>query len=195
MQSAKLPLTFPRRLQDNPSYLNFGSEAGRVLYGEDIYVGYRYYEKTAIEPLFPFGHGLSYTTFALSDLAIATTNGQSSSDASSDEAVISLSVAVTNTGPRDGAEVVQVYVSPVAPSIGRPVKELKGFKKVSVAKGRTEEVEVRLEERYATSFWDEERGAWKAEKGRYRVLVGTSSRGEMLEKEYEVAETRWWTGL
>ncbi|KAE8452757.1 hypothetical protein EG329_013029 [Mollisiaceae sp. DMI_Dod_QoI] len=147
--SAKLPLSFPKRLQDNPAFLNYRTERGRTLYGEDIYVGYRWYEMLDLPALFPFGHGLSYTTFKYSDLTVAQT-----------EKDLKVSVKVSNTGDRDGAEVVQVYVSQENPSIKRPKKELKGFKKVTLKKGESRVVEVSIETKYATSFWDEIRNAW-----------------------------------
>ena len=183
-KSGKLSITFPVRIQDNPSYLNYRSERGRVLYGEDVYVGYRYYDTTRIAPLFPFGHGLSYTQFELSNLVVSSTS-----------ASIDVNVDVKNIGDRSGAEVIQLYVTAYEPSIKRPEKELKGFKKIVVEKGARETVGIQVERKYAASFWDEEREAWVMEKGRYRVLVGNSSRGKMLEGMFEVGETEWWTGL
>ncbi|RZL13274.1 MAG: hypothetical protein EOO62_08625, partial [Hymenobacter sp.] len=119
--SAKLPLTIPKRVNDNPAFLNYYSEAGRTLYGEDVYVGYRWYDKVEIDPLFAFGHGLSYTTFELKDLHLAKADSQAT-----------VNVTVSNTGSRAGAEVVQVYVVPPPSSqttskTRRPIKELKGF--------------------------------------------------------------------
>ena len=183
-KSGKLSLTFPVHLRDNPSYLNYGSERGRVLYGEDIFVGYRYYDTAAIAPLFPFGHGLSYTCFELSNLVV-----------SSEPSTVKISVDVGNGGDRAGAEVIQVYVTAREPSVRRPEKELKGFRKILVKEGTKESVEVELDRKYAASFWDEERMAWIIEKGKYRIFVGNSSRGKMLEGEFEVEKTEWWTGL
>ncbi|KAJ9414695.1 hypothetical protein QL093DRAFT_2594471 [Fusarium oxysporum] len=114
--SGKLPLSFPRRLQDTPTFLNFGSERGRVIYGEDIYVGYRYYEKVDRDVLYPFGHGLSYTTFTYDKLNLASSH---------------VSFEITNSGSVPGAEVSQLYIAAdeATSSIQRPKKELKGFKK------------------------------------------------------------------
>ena len=185
--SGKLSISFPSRLSDNPSYLNWGSERGRVLYGEDVYVGYRYYDKVGRPALFPFGHGLSYTTFRFSPVIV--------SFVTKDSETVSVILNVTNGGSRAGAEVVQVYVAPVSPSIKRPVKELKGFKKVFLNAGETKAVEIYLELKYAISFRDEERKAWTAEKGKYKVLVGNSSQADFKEGEFMVEETWWWNGL
>jgi len=183
--AGKLPLTFPVRNEDNPAFLNFKSDKGRALYGEDVFVGYRYYEKAKREVLFPFGHGLSYTSFALSDLSVHL-------DAPNDS--VSVSVEVRNTGDRTGAEVVQVYVAPKAPSVTRPVKELKGFEKVVLERGERRTVEIELRVRDAISFWDEQRDAWCAEKGEYEVVVGNSSEGGLREG-FVVGETVFWRGL
>ncbi|TVY67525.1 putative beta-glucosidase I [Lachnellula suecica] len=182
--SAKLPLTFPVRLQDNPAFLNYRTERGRTLYGEDIYVGYRWYEMLDLPPLFAFGHGLSYTTFSLSDLKVEKSDKD-----------LNVSVKVTNTGDRAGAEVVQVYVAQKSPSIKRPVKELKGFKKVFLGKGESKVVQVPIEVKYAASFWDEVRKAWIVEKDEYAVLVGTSSQEVPLKGTFEVEKTFWWNGI
>lgn len=188
--SGKLSLSFPRRVEDNPAFLNYRSEAGRVLYGEDVYVGYRYYEKLKREVNFPFGHGLSYTTFAFSDLEV---------DVESEEGVLLVSVAVTNTGSVAGAQVVQVYVSQDKPTIQRPVKELKGFAKVFLKAGECEIVRVTVPIKYACSYFDEKRDQWILEKGAYRVVVSDSSEiveDKALEKRFEISkETSWWSGV
>lgn len=184
--SGKLPLSFPARNEDNPAFLNYRSERNRVLYGEDVYIGYRFYEKTKKEVAFPFGHGLSYTTFSLSNLKL---DMQDNSDK------ISVSVNVSNTGNIGGSQVVQVYVAQEAPSINRPVKELKGFAKVHVEKNETKIAHITLSKKYATSFWDEARDSWISEKGRYAVLVGDSSSNITLESSFEVQKTAWWRGL
>ena len=182
--SAKLPLSFPKRNEDNPAFLNFRSERGRTVYGEDVYIGYRFYEKTKKEVAFPFGHGLSYSTFKIQDVKV--------SDGPEE---ITVKAAVVNTGQVDGAEVVQVYISQHSPSINRPVKELKGFGKVSVKAGGKESVEVKINKKYACSFWDEDRDAWIMEEDKFDVLVGNSSDGVSKAGEIRVAETRWWNGL
>jgi beta-glucosidase len=186
--SGKLPLSFPVRLEDNPTFFNFRSERGRVLYGEDVYIGYRFYETTKKQVLWPFGWGLSYTSFQISGLRVT----QSSVDPTSK---LTISVDVANTGTTDGAEVVQVYVSQRQPSIRRPEKELKGFKKVFVPSDTSQNVEIEIERKYATSFWDEERQQWVEESGVYDILVGTSSVEISARETFEVERTTWWSGL
>ena len=180
----KLPLSFPVREEDNPAFLNYRAEKGRTIYGEDVYVGYRFYEKTQKAVAFAFGHGLSYTTFEISDLSV-----------SDGEQEITVSATVSNTGERDGSEVVQVYISQQEPSINRPPKELKGFTKVHVKKGGKENVQVKISKKYATSFFDEERESWVMEKDSYQVWVGGSSEGCVMAGKVEVGETGWWNGL
>ncbi|KAK8233487.1 beta-glucosidase [Phyllosticta capitalensis] len=183
--SGKLPLSFPVRNEDNPAFLNYRSERGRTLYGEDVYVGYRFYEKVQREVLFPFGWGLSYTTFEMSNLRVE--------DSTSGKLVVR--VDVKNTGSQRGAQVVQVYVSQEAPSINRPVKELKGFSKVWLDPGEQKEVRVELDKKYATSFWDEGAEAWTSEADEYSILVGDSSVSTPLRAGFGVAKTSWWKGL
>ena len=188
--SAKLPLSFPVRLEDNPSFLNFRSERGRVLYGEDIYVGYRYYERAKVTPQFSFGHGLSYTSFSRSNLTI-----KSSPEGSTlDNETVTATVTVKNTGKVAGAEIVQLWIVPPKTGVNRPVRELKGFNKVTLQPGEEKKVDVVVEKKLATSWWDEQRGAWASEKGVYQVLIiGTGD--EELRGEFEVQKTRFWTGL
>ncbi|KAJ5579629.1 uncharacterized protein N7459_005614 [Penicillium hispanicum] len=190
--SAKLPITFPRRLQDNPSYINFRSERGRVLYGEDIYVGYRYFEKSDVAPAFPFGHGLSYTTFTRSELKLSTVPEQPKYSESGEP--ITASVTVTNTGSLAGAEVVQLWVIPPTTDVNRPVRELKAFQKVFLQPGESKTVQLVVEKKLAASWWDEQREQWISEKGRYQVAV-TGTGAEELRGEFEVGKTRFWLGL
>lgn len=182
--SGKLPLSFPFRNEDNPAFLNYRSEHNRVLYGEDVYMGYRFYEMTKKDVAFPFGHGLSYTSFDISDLSI---------DVTGDE--VTVSTKVTNTGSVDGAQVVQVYVSQEAPKVNRPPKELKGFTKVHVKAGESVTARVQFLKKYATSYWDEGRDEWVSTKGKYTVHVGDSSQNTPLKGVFEVAQTTWWKGL
>ena len=166
--SGKLPVTFPVRLEDSPAFIN-GSYPGcrEVIYGEGIFVGYRYYDKKDVTPLFPFGHGLSYTNFTYSHLKVSSKvkAGQK----------VEVSLAVTNTGKVAGKEVVQLYVSDLKSSLPRPLKELKGFTKVALEPGETETVTFNLDER-ALSYYDPYQHAWVAEPGKFEVLVGSSSR-------------------
>ncbi|KAL2820294.1 glycoside hydrolase superfamily [Aspergillus granulosus] len=171
--SAKLLLTFPRRLRDNPTIFNYRSEGGQVLYGEDVYVGYRYYDGLDLEPLFPFGYGLSYTTFELSDLELVTHAGEESKD------ILRIKCRLRNTGSRSGAEVVQVYVSPVSPPTKRPVKELKEFRKCFLEACSEQTVTLELDLVRVTSFWDEKSGRWCSHAGKYEIMVGMSSHGNI----------------
>ncbi|KAJ5771923.1 hypothetical protein N7520_002452 [Penicillium odoratum] len=185
--SGKLPLTFPLRLEDNPAFLNYGSERGRTLYGEDVYVGYRYYEKTRTRVLFPFGHGLSYTEYIIDNARVEVSEMEDS---------IVLTVDVHNVGARSGAQVVQVYFSQRNPSIARPGKELKGFSKVVLESGKKKSVDVRMSLKYATSFWDERKNSWVMEKDTFDVLVGSSSADdEMLSLSFDLLQARSWNGL
>ncbi|KAJ0421208.1 putative beta-glucosidase J [Aspergillus carlsbadensis] len=191
--SAKLPLTFPRHISHNPAYLSYRSERGRVLYSEDVYVGYRHYDAVGQAPLFPFGHGLSYTTFRLSALTLQET-APNASDIKDES--ICVTVSVTNTGPRSGAEVVQVYVRPPDTTIvGRPVRELKGFARVVVEPGETREVELVVPMGLATSFWDEARSAWLSEAGTYTVEVVGTGDENVLAAPLELSVSRFWNGL
>jgi beta-glucosidase len=200
--SGKLPLSFPFRNEDNPAYLNYRSERGRVLYGEDIYIGYRFYEATNKRVQFPFGHGLSYTSFKLSHLKVSVSDPSSdskscigNSNGCGKGSRLHVTLRVENTGPVDGTEVIQIYVAQHSPSIKRPPKELKGFAKSFIRAGEIEYVEVCLELKYATSFWDEAREGWISERGTYDVLVGNSSANTPLKESFDILKTEWWNGL
>jgi beta-glucosidase len=166
--SGRLSQTWPVRLEDNPAYINYPGENGRVVYGEGLFVGYRYYEKKKIEPLFPFGHGLSYTTFEYGNLRLDKAEYALGEP-------ITASVDVTNSGSRAGKEVIQLYVRDVESRLVRPQKELKAFAKVALKPGETETVTLTLDER-ALSFYDDAQAQWVAEAGEFEVLVGASSR-------------------
>ena len=166
--SGKLPDTFPKRIEDNPAYINYPGENGKVLYGEGIFVGYRYYDAKKIEPLFPFGYGLSYTTFEYSNLRI------SSADLKMGDR-LEVCIDVRNTGEREGKEIVQMYVHDVKSSLARPPKELKGFKKVRLQPGETTTVCLALGKE-DLSFYDPDLKQWIAEPGEFEVLIGSSSR-------------------
>ncbi len=161
--SGKLPETFPCRLEDTPAWPDYGVSRERAAYGEGVYVGYRYYDARKMQVLFPFGHGLSYTTFALSNLKV-------------DEAAMTVSVDVTNTGSRFGAEVVQLYVGfDGEDHVGRPLRALKGFEKVALNPGETKTAVMPLDRR-SFAYYDEDRKDWRVQEGRYTLYVGTSSR-------------------
>ncbi|KAH7121347.1 glycoside hydrolase superfamily [Dactylonectria macrodidyma] len=186
--SGKLSLSFPKSLKDVPAFLNFRTEAGRILYGEDIYLGYRYYEFAEREVNYPFGHGLSYTTFAFSDLSVTSSEGK-----------LSVSLKIANTGSVRGAEVAQLYVQPrQAAKVNRPVKELKGFAKVELDAGEAKTVTITELEKYAAQYFDEERNQWCVEAGEYDVVVSDSSavtEGKALKGSFKVDETYWWSGI
>ena len=166
--SGRLPFTFLSRLEDSPSYGNYPGVDLHVKYAEGIYVGYRYFDKHAeVKPLFPFGFGLSYTTFAFSGLQVPKTMAQDGS--------ATVSVMVRNTGPRKGAEVVQLYVADPGARVDRPVRELKGFERVELAPGESRRVSFTLD-RKAFSYWSSAQHGWMAEPGRFEVSVGASSR-------------------
>jgi beta-glucosidase len=166
--SGKLPTTFPQRIEDNPAFVNYPGENGRVHYGEGIFVGYRYYDEKEIEPLFPFGHGLSYTTFAYGNLVLSAPHIERGDE-------LQVHVDVENTGTRVGQEVVQLYVRDLASTLRRPQKELKAFTKVSLEPGETKTVAFHLDQD-DLSFYDPARKRWVAEPGKFEVLVGSSSR-------------------
>ena len=167
--SGKIAETFPLRLQDTPCYLDFPGTDEEVAYSEDIYVGYRYYDAREMKVLFPFGHGLSYTTFEVSDLRL-------SSDKLTGSDPLRVSVTVTNTGDRPGKEVVQLYIAPPhSHTVQRPVKELKGFEKIALMPGESRTVEFVLDRR-SFSYYEPRISGWYAENGEYRILAGTSSR-------------------
>ena len=177
--SGKLPVTFPRRWEDSPAYGHYPGENLKVDYVEGIYVGYRYYDTKNIEPQFPFGFGLSYTTFAYSDLKLnriefAGNNPQ-----------WNYTVNVRNTGMRAGAEVVQLYIHDGHPKIDRPAHELKAFSRVELKPGETKTVQLTLD-RAALSYWDPTTHSWKADPGTFEVQVGSSSRDIHLRAPLEL---------
>jgi beta-glucosidase len=165
--SGRLAETFPIRLEDTPAYLDFPGDGDRVRYGESLYIGYRWYEARNLPVAFPFGHGLSYTTFRYDDARASATT-------LADVDGLTVTVNVTNTGARNGSEVVQAYVRDVEASVRRPEKELRGFAKVRLEPGETRAVEIRLEPR-AFAFWDVRRHAWVTEAGTFEILIGSSS--------------------
>jgi len=166
--SGKLPTTFPVRLQDSPAYINYPGENGKVRYGEGLFVGYRYYDKKDLAPQFPFGHGLSYTTFEFGNLRL-------SAKQASPEKGLDISFDVRNTGTRPGQEVAQAYVRDVSCSLTRPEKELKAFAKIELAPDETKTVTLHLD-REAFWFFDPARNGWVTEPGEMEVLIGSSSR-------------------
>ncbi|HEY9290441.1 MAG TPA: glycoside hydrolase family 3 C-terminal domain-containing protein [Microlunatus sp.] len=168
--SGKLAETIPLRLQDNSSYLNFPGGQGIVRYGEGVFIGYRGYDKSDLEVGFPFGHGLSYTSFAIAEPQVVINGSVQDGDL---EVVVR--ATVRNTGDRAGAEVVQVYVADRESSVPRPIRELKGFAKINLAPGESGQVDFRLTER-DFAFWSERLQRWTVEAGDFELAVGSSSR-------------------
>lgn len=169
--SGKLAESFPWRVGDNPSFANFPGGDRTVEYRESIYVGYRYYDKAKVDVLFPFGYGLSYTTFAYDKLTLIK-EGEN----------VKVSLLVKNTGNIPGAEVVQIYVSQKNPSLFKPVKELKGFDKVYLNPGEEKMVEILLDKR-AFAYYDVNKSDWIVEGGTYSVAAAASSRDIRLTSD------------
>ncbi|KAK1755044.1 glycoside hydrolase superfamily [Echria macrotheca] len=165
--SGKLPCTFPRRLQDTPAYHNWPGENLEVFYGEGLYIGYRHYDRVNIPPLFPFGHGLSYTQFEYGRPSL-------SAKVLGPNEKIELVVGISNVGPRAGAETVQIYVRDEKARLPRPEKELVAFEKVELEPGETKHLRIGID-RCAVGYWDTAVGRWVAEEGVFTVLVGASA--------------------
>jgi beta-glucosidase len=172
--SGKLPCTFPKRLEDSPAHAlgNYPGTNGTVTYAEGLLVGYRWFDAKKIEPLFPFGYGLSYTTFKYSDLKLVPGEG----------ATMTAQFEVQNTGSRAGAETAELYVHQANPGQPRPEQELKGFKKVFLQPGETRTVSIPLDQR-AFAYYDINQKSWVAEKDQFKVMIGSSSRDIRLSTD------------
>ncbi|KAH7386188.1 glycoside hydrolase superfamily [Cadophora sp. MPI-SDFR-AT-0126] len=177
--SGKLPMTFPDRLENTASFLTFGSDNGKARYDEGIFVGYRYHDTVGRGVAFPFGHGLSYTTFALRDLIVSSEEVQ---------------VVIENIGCRAGSEVLQLYISAdrEVSRFKRPVKELKGFEKVTLEPQQVMTVTFPID-KYSTAVWDEYRNAWACESGQHTALVFGGQ--QCLTGTFEIGKTTYWNGL
>lgn len=179
--SGKTSETYPRAFEDNPTYGNFPGGPVTSEHRESVYIGYRYYDAADIDVEFPFGYGLSYTTFEYSDLKL-------SSDNIKDTDTVTVSFKIKNTGSVDGAEIAEVYVADKESTIFRPKKELRGFKKVFLKAGEEKEVSVELSKR-AFAFYNVELGDWMVETGEFDILVGASSRDIKLTASMTVEST------
>jgi beta-glucosidase len=195
--SGRLPCTFPKRLLDSPAhalnaaetpphepnaiYPGTGGRNSTVTYAEGLLVGYRWFDAKQIEPLFPFGYGLSYTKFSWSGLQLVQ-----GSDPANPSVTVQFTVA--NTGRREGAAVPQIYVEQENPSLARPPKELKGFAKVLLKPGQSQKVSIQLD-RNAFAFYDPDKKGWVAEKGNFKILVGSSSRDILLNGVCQLTQT------
>ena len=173
--SGKLAETFPLRLEDTPAYLSFSKDKNNVDYGEGIFVGYRYYDSRKMEVAYPFGYGLSYTTFEYTDISV-------SKDSITDDDTITVKVSVKNTGSVAGKEVVQLYIQDKTNATIRPEKELKGFEKILINPGETKTVTFTLDKR-SFAWYNTNIHEWYAASGEYNILVGASSRDIRLTKK------------
>ena len=172
--SGRLAETIPHRLSDTAAHLGFPGERGHVRYGEGVFVGYRWFDARELAVAYPFGHGLSYTTFEHTDLTVAAVDDG-----------VAVRVTVTNTGPRDGTEIVQVYTGRPESELARAPRELAAFAPVHLAAGESREVELSIA-RAELTHWDVGVGAWVLEGGPVTVEVGASSRDIRLRAELEL---------
>lgn len=179
--SGKLAETFPASLKQTPAYLNFPGGRNEVNYAEGLFVGYRYYEAKEEQPLFPFGYGLSYTSFAYENISL-------SKEVMKDSDTIEVLVTVRNTGDRAGKEIVQLYVQSLDSSVIRPVKELKGFEKVELQAGESKEIRFTLDKR-SFAYFNTDIHDWFAETGSYDIVVGSSSADTPLRATIKVIST------
>jgi beta-glucosidase len=176
--SGKLPMTFEKKAEDNPTFGHYQHHGDfHVKWTEGIFVGYRGYDKNKVQPLYPFGFGLSYTTFKLSGLHVAAPDAEGN---------VNVEFNLANTGKRAGAEVVQVYVSKIGGSpVARPIKELKQFTKVHLAQGQSQQVCLKLN-KDAFKYYDTTSHSFVTDAGTYNILVGTSSRDIQLKSQVKV---------
>ena len=178
--SGKLPASFERQWEDNPTFKTYYTKPGelQVDYSEGVFVGYRHYDRATVKPLFPFGYGLSYTTFSYSNLKVSPGAGNLNQP-------VTVTFDLKNTGKREAAEVAQVYVGDTHASVPRPVKELKGFARVQLKPGESRRVSVTLDRR-AFSFYDVKKKDWSAESGQFGILVGSSSQKIELQGAFNL---------
>jgi len=178
--SGKLPVTFPKQWPDSPAFGRYPGENLHTAYAEGIYVGYRGFDKRNVEPLFPFGYGLSYTKFDYSGLKITPAKVAAGKQ-------VQVTMQVRNSGSRAGAEIVQLYVHDVKSSVDRPLKELKGFRRVMLNPGEARSVSFTLDHS-ALSFYSTAKDEWVAEPGAFEVWIGASSRDIRLKGAFELAQ-------
>ncbi|MGK7393652.1 MAG: glycoside hydrolase family 3 C-terminal domain-containing protein [Candidatus Cyclobacteriaceae bacterium M3_2C_046] len=179
--SGKLSETFPLNLEDNPAHLNYPGENGKIHYGENLYVGYRYYDSKSIPTLFPFGYGLSYTTFDYDDLNVSNSNLK-------DNESLTVTFKLRNSGTRAGKEVVQLYLHDRESRLHRPYKELKGFAKVELTPDQTQIVSFTLDKE-DFSYYDDAARQWIVESGEFDVLIGSSAENIRLVKTITIEAT------
>ncbi|HPN37295.1 MAG TPA: glycoside hydrolase family 3 C-terminal domain-containing protein, partial [Melioribacteraceae bacterium] len=172
--SGKLTITYPNKWEDCSAYDTYKKESGTTEYADGIYVGYRHFDKKGIKPLFPFGHGLSYTTYKYSDLKINENNDK-----------IEVTFNIENTGAFNGKEIAQLYIMPINSKIDRPVKELKGFVKVPLNIKEKKNAKITLEKN-AFAYYDMQTNDFKVDKGEYLIQIGSSSQTILLEQKFEI---------
>ncbi|KUI54696.1 Beta-glucosidase B [Cytospora mali] len=182
--SGKLPCTFPKRLEDTPAYHNWPGENLEVVYGEGLHIGYRHYERAKIAPLFPFGHGLSYTSFEYGRPSL-------SSKVLTKSEPLEMVIAVSNIGDVDGYETVQVYIRDEKSRLPRPEKELVAFEKVFLQAGETKHLRIEFD-KHAVGYYDTSLKAWVAEEGRFYMLIGASSADIRHMVPFKVKESFTW---
>lgn len=190
--SGKLAETFPLRLEDNPSYLNFPGSRDEVIYSEGIFIGYRYYDKKKMDVLFPFGYGLSYTNYRYDNLTLLINGAETDTTdipAAKDTDEILVSADITNTGNLPGKEIVQFYIKNFIGIENRPEKELRGFEKVALQPGETKTVTFSLDYR-SFAYYNETAHDWFVESGVYHICLGTSSRDLQLCQSIEITGTK-----
>lgn len=180
--SGRLSETFPKRLEDTPCYLTYGKGKDHAEYREGVFVGYRYYTTRDMEVQYPFGYGLSYTTFGYSNLAVDKTE-------LTDRDILTVSVDVENTGNRYGKEVVQLYVAPKGSEVSRPVRELKGFEKMALEPGEKKTVTFTLKDR-AFAVWDADFHCWDVPEGVYEIQICRNAQELLLKAEVQVKNTK-----
>ena len=178
--SGKLPFSFVNDFKESPAYGNYPGEDLHVKYAEGIYVGYRYFDKHGVTPQFPFGYGLSYTSFGYSDLKIKPGKAASGQ-------TFEVSLKLRNQGKREGAEVVQLYLHDGHASVDRPVKELKGFRRVELPAGKSTTVSFALDKN-SMAYYSTQKKDWVAEPGTFDVLVGSSSADIRLKGSFELSQ-------
>ncbi len=181
--SGRLTFTWPRKYEDTPIRRLASEDNDIINFTDSLMVGYRYYDTKGVEPMYPFGYGLSYTTFAYGDLAVTA-----------DGCRVKGSLAVSNTGKKDGKETVQVYVRPLTPSVFRPAHELKAFEKVEVAAGQRKDVYFELGPD-AFSYYDVGSGDWRVDPGEYLIEVGYDSRHILLSEKVTIRPTAGQTSI
>ncbi len=180
--SGKLTVTYQKQLADSPAHAldTYPGTNGTLFYKEGLLVGYRWFDAKKIEPEFPFGFGLSYTTFKYSNLKLIPADGT--------KEIVTAQFEIENTGKVAGAEVAELYIQPSHPSVPRPIRELKGFKKIFLKPGETQTVSIPLDQR-AFAFYDPAKAGWVAEAGDYQIQIGSSSRDLRLKESFHLRQT------